>query len=111
MKIELQLSSEQLNALVSCFNSIVFIYGKHRKERVLKSILDEVIVKFKKKNIDIESSSNTLFEKPKKPKFSLKYYEADALEQYLIMIVDEDLNDYDRNVVRLIKDKLNQKLA
>ena len=72
-KIELQLSSRQLNTLVYFFNLIVYTYPKTMEEKATKSILDEVIVKIKKKNIDVESSVNTIFSKPKKSKFKLEY--------------------------------------
>jgi hypothetical protein len=110
-KIEIQLTARQLNTLVYCFNFINYVYPKTRNEKVMKSILDEIILKIKKKHLEIESSSNTLFNKPKKPKFTFKYYEANCLEQFLLMAEDYSLNDYDRNVILFIKNKLNQQLA
>lgn len=110
-KIDLKLSAKQLNTLVYLFNQIGFVYSKERKHRVLKSILDEVILRVKKKHLELESSGKTLFTKAKDTKFTFKYYEADCLEQYLLMAKENPLNEYDRNVALLIITKLNQQLA
>ncbi|WP_264522167.1 hypothetical protein [Flavobacterium sp. N1994] len=110
-KIELQLTARQLNTLVYCFNFIGFTYPKTREQKVMKSILDDVILRVKKKHLEVESSVNTLFTKPKKSKFTFKYYEADCLEKFLIMSEQQSLSEYDRNVVLFINNKINQQLA
>lgn len=110
-KIEIQLSARQLNTLVYFFNLIGYTYPKTMEEKATKSILDEVIVKIKKKHIDVESSVNTIFSKPKKPKFTFKYHEAYSLEKYILFVETQALNDYDRNVALYIKTKLNQQLV
>ncbi|WP_264521181.1 hypothetical protein [Flavobacterium sp. N1994] len=110
-KVQLQLTARQLNSLVYCFNFINQVYAKSREEKTTKSILDEVILKVKKKHLEVESSINTIFSKPKVSKFSFKYYEADALEKYVLFAEEQSLNEYDRNVVLFIKSKLNQQLA
>jgi hypothetical protein len=110
-KIELLLTARQLNTLVYLFNSISVVYPKERKEKVMKSIIDDIILKVKKKNLEIESSVNTIFSKPKKAKFTFKYYEGDCLEKYLLMAIEQPLNEYDANVVLFITNKLNQQLA
>jgi hypothetical protein len=111
MKPELKLSERQLNTLVYCFNQIGLVYSKERQQRVLKSILDEVSLRMEKKLLDLKKANADLFSKKKEAKFTLKLYEADAIEQYLLSIESEPLNDYDRNCVRLIINKLNQQLA
>lgn len=110
-KIVLELSARQLNTLVYCFNFIGFVYPKTREQKQMKSILDKVILKVKKKHLDVESSTNTLFTKPKKSKFSFEYYEGDALEKYLVTAEQNSLSEYDRNVVLFITTKLNQQLV
>lgn len=110
-KIILELSAKQLNALVYFFNMIDYTYPKTREQKTTKAILDEVILKIKKKALDVESSTNTLFSKPKKSKFSFKYYEGDALEKYILFAEGQALNEYDRNVALFIKTKLNQQLV
>lgn len=110
-KIDLKLTARQLNSLAYTFNFIGYVYPKTRDEKVMKSILDDLILKIKKKNLDVESSVNNLFTKPKTSKFTFKYYEADCLEKYLIFCEKQVLNEYDRNVVLFIKNKLNQQLA
>lgn len=111
MKIELKLSARQLNTVVYCFSTIQLVYSKERKHRVAKSILDEIIIKLKKKHVEVENQENNLFAKKKDTKFTFKVYEADCLEQYLLMVENTPLNDYDRNAIRLIINKLNQQLA
>ena len=110
-KIELQLTTRQLNSLVYLLNSLERIHPKTRDEKVMKAILLEISVKIEKKHVDVKSSLNTLFSKPKKPKFTWKYYEADALEKFLIVIQNEAMNEYDHTVVNFLKSKLNQQLA
>lgn len=111
MKVELKLTPRQLNSIVYCFNNVNLVYAKERRHRVAKSILDEIIIKMKKKHVELESQISTLFTKKKDTKFSFKYHEADCLEQYLISIQETPLNEYDRNVVGLLISKLNQQLA
>lgn len=77
----------------------------------MKSILVELAIKIEKKHVEVKSHTKTLFSKPKKPKFTFKYYEADALENFLLIAENEPLNEYDRNVVRYIIHKLNQQLS
>lgn len=109
--IALQLTARQLNTLVYFFNLIGYVYPKTMEEKATKSILDEVIIKIKKKNIDVESSTNTLFNKPKKPKFTFKYHEAYSIEKYILFVETQPLSEYDRNVALFIKNKLNQQLV
>ncbi len=111
MKIDLTLSDRQLNTLVYCFSFINQFYPKTRKEKSTNSILVEVILKVKKKYLEVEAREKTLFTKAKITKFSFKYYEADCLEQYLLLVENQPLNDYDKNALLFIKNKLNQKLA
>ena len=110
-KIELQLTATQLNTLVYSFGLLEKIYPKTRREKVMKSILVELAIKLQKKHIEVKAFSKTLFSKPKKPKFTFKYYEADALENFLLLAENEPLNEYDRNCVRFLIHKLNQQLA
>lgn len=112
MKINLKLTARQLNTVVYCFNSVNLSYSKDRSHRVLKSILDEVMLKMQKKNLEAQQTAGLLFHKPKDTKFTFKYHEADCLEKYLLSIEENTpLNEYDRNAIRLIINKLNQQLA
>lgn len=110
-KVELQFTPTQLKALVYSFNFIQQYYPKTRKEKVNKSILIELVVKIEKKHCETKGALNTLFSKPKKSKLTLKYYEADCLEQYLLLAVNQPLNEYDRNAISYFITKLNQQLA
>jgi hypothetical protein len=110
-KIQIELTARQLNTLVYCFTFINHVYPKERSQKVLKSILEKLMLRIKKKHLEVESSIQTLFSKPKKSKFTFEYYEGDCLEQYLLIIENNIFNDYDRNAILFIKNKLNQQLA
>jgi hypothetical protein len=55
--------------------------------------------------------NSDLFTKAKKHSFTLEYFEAHFLEQFTILTHDHPLNEYDRNVIRLIQSILNKQLA
>ncbi len=111
MKIDLRLSAKQLNTLVFSFNTLTDIPTNSRDVRVSRSILDKVMLKFRKKHAEVHNAHATFFSKPKKYKFSLEYYEAHYLENFAKIMDEYPMNDYDRNVLRLIKTNLNQQLA
>lgn len=110
-KIELQLTAKQLNTLVYAFSFLNRIYPKTRDEKVLRSLLIEMSVKIEKKHIDVKTKVASLFTKPVKAKFTLKYHEADALEKFLLIVSKEALNEYDQNAIVYINGKINQQLA
>ena len=110
MKIKLKISEKQLNSLVYSFNFIDRKPQRDRGVKVARSVLDKVILKFKKKQLEVQMGA-TLFTRTKKHLFTLEYYEAHFLEQFTILIDAHPLNDYDRNVIRFIQSTLNQQLA
>jgi hypothetical protein len=110
MKIALKLSLMQLGALVYSFNAIAKIPVTDRNKKVARSILDKVVIKIKKKHVE-EDYKATLFTQKKKITFTLEFYEAHYLEYYLIIVDDYAMNDYDKNVLRFIRNNLNQKLT
>lgn len=73
-------------------------------------MLDKVILKFKKKQLEVQLNAD-LFTKDKKHTFTLEYYEAHFLEQFTILTHDHPLNEYDRNVIRFVQSSLNQQLT
>ena len=110
MKIPLKLSSNQLGVLVHSFNALPHLPNKERDVKVARSILDKVAIKLKKKYVEIDHNK-TLFSKEKKINLSIEFYEAHYLEQFTIIIDDYPMSEYDRNVIRFIRNNLNQKLA
>jgi len=110
MKIALKISLQQLGALVYSFNHIATIPVTDRKVKVARSCLDDIVIKLKKKHAE-EDYKRTLFSPKKKINFSLKYHEAHYLENYLIIVDDFAMSEYDRNVLLFIRSELNQKLA
>ena len=110
MKVKLKISEKHLNSLVYSFSFLDHFPNKDRSVKVARSVLDKVILKFKKKQLEVQMGQN-LFTKGKKHNFTLEYYEAHFLEQFTILTDDHPLNDYDRNVIRFIQTTLNQQLA
>ncbi|MES2238884.1 MAG: hypothetical protein V4497_01365 [Bacteroidota bacterium] len=110
MKIKLSISEKQLNALVYCFKFLDKTPTKKREIKVARSVLDKVVLKFAKKQLEVQQGSN-LFTKNKKHSFSLEIVEAHYLEQFTVLIEHHPLSDYDRNVILQIQSTLNQQLA
>lgn len=108
--IKLSLTKQHIVALAYSFRFFKQLPENDRKVKCLQSILIEVKVKVEKKEVVLRNESN-LFNKDKRHTVTLKYYEADCLEKYLMIAETYPLSDYDRNVVLMIKNKLNQQLA
>ncbi|KFC59840.1 hypothetical protein [Flavobacterium gilvum] len=110
MKIKLKLSEKQLNSLVYSFGFFDKTPNKERTVKVARSVLDKVILKFRKKQLEVQQGSD-LFNRNKKHGFTLEYYEAHFLEQFTIIVGGQALSEYDRNAIRQIQSILNQQLA
>ena len=110
LKVKLKISEKHLNSLVYSFGFLDHFPNKNRDVKVARSVLDKVILKFRKKQLEVQMTSN-LFTKGKKHNFTLEYYEAHFLEQFTILTAEHPLNDYDRNVIRFIQSTLNQQLV
>lgn len=110
MKITIKISEKQLNTLVYCLNQMVKTPTKDRAVKVARSVMDKVALKFKKKQLEVQQDYN-LFKKDKKHSFSLEIVEAHYLEQFTVVVAEQALNDYDRNVLRFIGNNLNQQLS
>lgn len=111
MKITLKISSQQLNTLVHAFNSLsMVLINDARHVKVSRSILDKVVLRLRKKYLETQQTA-TLFAKKKKVSFSFEYYEAHYLEEFVSIMVNHPLSEYDRNVLRYIQTNLHQQLA
>lgn len=110
MKITVKISLQQLEALVQSFNHIAAIPLMNREQKVRRSCLDRIVIKLKKKHVE-EAYKANLFTSKKKLTFSMEFDEAHFLENFLTIIDEFPLNDYDRNVLMAIRHDLNQKLA
>lgn len=111
MKISIKLSAKQMNTLVFAFNSLSHIPVNSRDVRVARSILDKVVLRLRKKYLDVQCEHKTLFYKPKQYSISFEYFEAHYVENFITVMEDFPMNEYDRNVLRLIKTNLNQQLV
>jgi hypothetical protein len=110
MKITLKLSEKQLGALVYSFNEIPGVRPKERIQKVAKSVLDKVALKIRKKHLEVKAEYN-LFNKDKKYSVSMELVEAHFLEQFLVVMGNYPMCEYDKNAILQIASKLNQQLA
>lgn len=103
--IKIHLSRHQLLAVTSTFVSLDDNPPHGRKEKTSRSILDEVIKKLQKKEIDLTASQ-------KKVKLTLQYYQVEALETWLfIWLMFYIENDQMSNLVSIVANELNQLVA
>lgn len=111
MKTSLKLSMKQLGVIVFAYDVFVNKHpNKTREAKVARSILDKTVIRLKKKQLE-QTFNPTLFAKPKKINFSLEIFEAHYLEQFAMLVENQPMSDYDRNVLGFIKTTLNQQLA
>ena len=103
MKIVLTLTRAQAEVLVRA-TFIEQPLFNNREQRVLYSIMREVSIKITRFCIS--------FIKQKKRKLSLKLYEADMLENYLIYILNiKSHPPYEKNTLQTIINDINEQLA
>ncbi len=108
MKIKLKLSTEELKLVaekVNLVNTIDFKkLERHKKASysIIADIADKVVLKAHK-------LSRQLAIDDKKHDVSLKWHEAEALEQYLLHF--EETDHYLSNLLLKIRNQLNQKLV
>lgn len=111
MKIEIKLSND---ALLAINHLLKWLYdsepSQDKKEKVFKSIGYDVADKFDAKAKSLVKKAS-LFDDKNKPKLTLKFHEAWALEQILIDLKPHNPNDYQRNLIQKTINDLNQKLA
>ncbi|WP_306353689.1 hypothetical protein [Flavobacterium sp. '19STA2R22 D10 B1'] len=111
MKVELTLTNDSILAVNELLSHVYNMEKSNDKqENVYRSIGFELADKFDSKAKELIKKSS-LFNVKKKYKFSLKYYEAWALEIILKELFSYTNNHYTRLQVNLIIDRLNQKLA
>jgi hypothetical protein len=109
-KVKIKVTAKQLGVLVFHFKTLGKEPSKERNVRVAKSVLSRVQLKMAKKQLETDQQP-TLFTKIKHITFSLEFFEAHFLETFLVLLDEHPMNDYDRNVIRLVRSHLNQKLA
>lgn len=113
MKIDLKLSADHLNVLSATFQTLGDLpRPKEPVHRATRNVVELLSIKVQKKNIEITGSTN-LFNSKSKTKFTLHYFEAFCLTEFLTHTITEQAfqNDYFENVIRMIRDELKQKLA
>ena len=112
MKIDLKLTADEIIYLDSKTALTMSIAPKElpKEKRTAYSIMldvaDQLAAKAKKLK-----RSNTLFDAKKKHKITLKWHEAETLEQYIDAFSSYQDDDYSLNLARKIIAQINQKLA
>jgi hypothetical protein len=114
MKIELKILPAHVLALATSLDFLPKMQGLTRSQMILRSVMDNTMIKIHKKRIDIQNQSN-LFNQKKKIKVTLELFEGHYLEIFVGMVLENPsfflLNEYDRNALLSIVNELNQKLA
>ena len=108
MKIDLQLTPEELAITATELKDVYNSKATTRKERSTLSMALDVAKIFDKKVINIQA---TLFSVKKKTKITLKHHEADILELLLIQQMTTIEPTEIRRIVQSVIAKLNQKLT
>jgi len=112
MKIELKLTADEINYLDRTTITVQDIdYKQLSKDKrsaytIMLDVSDKLTVKAKQIN-----RKTDLFEQRKKHKITLKWHEAETLEQYIDVFRDYQDDPYKANLARKIMMQLNQKLA
>jgi hypothetical protein len=110
MKIKIKISEKQLGALVFSFNELPKTPAKERTAKVAKSVLDKVALKLRKKHLEVQSKLD-LFNPAKKFPLEFELVEAHFLEQFITVMGNYPMCEYDKNVLLQIASNLNQQLA
>ena len=110
MKIQVQLSNDQLTAVDLLLRELYSIPHNNQKDvKVTLSVGYDLADKFHSKYCT-QIKNSSLFDNSKRHKFKLKFHEAFALEQLLI-ILKHKVNEYYQPKVQTLINDLNQKMA
>lgn len=112
MKIELKLTADEINYLERKTILTLAIAPKElpKDKRMAYSIMLDVADKISTKAKSINRSTS-IFDVKKKHKVSLKWHEAETLEQYIDAFSTYQDDAYNKNLARKIIAQINQKLA
>jgi hypothetical protein len=112
MKIELKLKADEINyldcktVLTMAINPNELLKDKRSAYSIMLDVSDKIQAKAKTIN-----RKTTLFDAKKTHKISLKWHEAETLEQYIDVFSTYQDDNYNKNIARKIIAQLNQKLA
>lgn len=112
MKIELKLTADEINYIESktILTLSIAPIELPKDKRSAYSIMVDVADKFSSKAKSVNRSA-TVSDVKKKHKISLKWHEAETLEQYIYAFSPYQDDDYNKNLARKITAQINQKLA
>jgi Na+/phosphate symporter len=112
MKIELKLTADEINylerqtLLVQSIDTNQLTKDKKAAYTIMLDVSDKLMAKAKQLN-----RKTDLFDQKKKHKITLKWHEAETLEQYIdVFSICQD-DPYKANLARKVIIQLNQKLA
>lgn len=106
MKVKLKLKRRHAPILHEFLSKTSFPDNPDKEERSRKSIFEQIYMKVAKKSLEAQ-----LDPEGKDISLSLHYHEAYELEQRLAIHCCFGMGTYQDNVIRIIRDELNQKLA
>jgi phosphorylcholine metabolism protein LicD len=112
MKIELKLKADEINYLDSKTRLTMDINPNDllRDKKTAYSIMLDVSDKLHALSKKVNRSVN-LFDEKKQYKISLKWHEAEVLEQYIDAFSSYQDDEFSKNIARKVIGKINQKLA
>jgi hypothetical protein len=112
MKIDLKLTADEINYLerttitVQAIDPRQLPNDKKTAYTIMLDVSDKLMAKAKQIN-----RKTDLFDTKKKHKITLKWHEAETLEQYIDAFSDYQDDPYKANLARKVIIQLNQKLA
>ncbi|MDN3671670.1 hypothetical protein QWY99_01140 [Flavobacterium branchiarum] len=112
MKIELKLTADEINylerqtLLVQSIDTNQLPKDKKAAYTIMLDVSDKLMTKAKQLN-----RKTDLFDQKKKHKITLKWHEAETLEQYIDVFSSYQDDPYKANLARKVIIQLNQKLA
>jgi hypothetical protein len=112
MKIDLKLTADEINylerqtLLVQSIDTKQLPNDKKTAYTIMLDVSDKLMAKAKQLN-----RKTDLFEAKKKHKITLKWHEAETLEQYIDVFSAYQDDPYKANLARKVIIQLNQKLA
>jgi len=111
MKIELQLTNDQLMAINNQLQKVYEMpVSTDQRENVYKSIAFDLADKFDKKCKNLIKKAS-LFSQKKKIKISLKFHEAWALQAVLMELIIYMDNEYQKTLIQKTINALDEKLC
>lgn len=110
MKIQIKQNIDGLFAIDKLCNIILDRDEQSFEAKMVKSIIKDVS-KLVSKPLEKAIESNNLFDSKKKHNITLKYHEAYALHQGIMLLIGSVNNELYKTKLNIVKDNLNRNLV